>query len=43
MTVTISNVTELEGQEKIVLTASEVPSRTRVQVTAGPEDATEEG
>lgn len=43
MTVTISNVTELEGQEKIVLTASEVSSRTRVQVSAGPEDVTEEG
>lgn len=35
MTVTVSNVTELESQEKIILTASEVASRARVQDAVG--------
>jgi len=36
MTVTISNVTELESQEKIILTASEVLSQARVQDAVRP-------
>lgn len=36
MTVTVSNVTELESQEKINLIASEVPSRAKVQDAVGP-------